>query len=258
MLNVEYVVAQEGSILGLDSWDRISLNRPEEAIDRFQKAFDLMDKVSAGDPHDSQSRYRELSDGVALAALRAPREPKEALDIYDRCLRRLRETKESDNRLWEEAECLAASSHVLCRLGRSGEARRRLDEASERLARHEKLPGEDVSLNSVASSVLEAKAVFAEDTGDLQTAAEIYQGLLDKTMATRPSAETDLREGSRLSYAYGYLARLYRKIGRPDRAQPLENSRLDLWRDWDRKLPDSSFVHRQLDAAISPAPDSSR
>ena len=61
-----------------------------------------------------------------------------------------------------------------------------------------------------------------------------HRGCSTKSRTSGLSPEADLRDASRLSYIYGELARLYRRIGRPDRAQPLENSRLELWRHWDR------------------------
>ena len=250
-LAMEFVVEMEASILGLDSSDRISLHRAPEAIDRYQKAFDLMEQLAVADPHDSQSRYREVGDGLTLAALLAPRDPQQALVVYDRLLLRLSETKESENRRLNEAECLAVSSPVLCRIGRTGEARARLDAAFARLAKLKHYPAPKVPLRDWADIVLRAKGAFEECTGDVRTAAETYQGLLDKVIASGPSPETDLRDASSLSDLYGELASLYRQLGRPDRAQPLETSRLTLWRQWDRRLPDNSFVHRQLETARS-------
>ena len=40
--------------------------------------------------------------------------------------------------------------------------------------------------------------------------------------------------------------------GGRDQAAPLEAARLELWRQWSRKLPDNPFVGRQLEAARLP------
>jgi hypothetical protein len=44
------------------------------------------------------------------------------------------------------------------------------------------------------------------------------------------------------------MAVLYRRIGRPDRAAAFESRRLELWRQWDGKLPNNPFVLRQIAA----------
>jgi hypothetical protein len=45
---------------------------------------------------------------------------------------------------------------------------------------------------------------------------------------------------------------LHRRMGRTDKAEPLEADRLDLWQHWNRKLPNNPFVHRELEAARLP------
>jgi hypothetical protein len=51
-----------------------------------------------------------------------------------------------------------------------------------------------------------------------------------------------------MSHLYTEMAELNRRIGQLDRAAILEAERRDLWRRWDLRLPNNSFVHRQLHA----------
>jgi hypothetical protein len=40
---------------------------------------------------------------------------------------------------------------------------------------------------------------------------------------------------------------LHRRNNEPAKAVELDTRRLELWRHWERKLPDNSFVQRQLE-----------
>jgi hypothetical protein len=83
-------------------------------------------------------------------------------------------------------------------------------------------------------------------------AIEIYQELLDRLDAGSLKPEIALSDGVVRSYTWRSLAALYRRAGRVDVASALESQRLDLWRRWDRKLPNNPFVLRQITAAASP------
>jgi len=37
-----------------------------------------------------------------------------------------------------------------------------------------------------------------------------------------------------------------------DKADGMQQKRLELWRQWEQKLPDNAFVRRQLEAAALP------
>jgi hypothetical protein len=67
-------------------------------------------------------------------------------------------------------------------------------------------------------------------------------------MASKPEPLTDLRDAAKLSRLYEASAGLYRRAGQTVRAESMETRRLELWRHWDRKLPNNAFVRRQLAA----------
>jgi hypothetical protein len=59
----------------------------------------------------------------------------------------------------------------------------------------------------------------------------------------------DLENAPRLSRAYEALARLYRRTGDVGKADSMQARRVELWQNWDRKLPNNPFVRRQIEAA---------
>jgi hypothetical protein len=68
-------------------------------------------------------------------------------------------------------------------------------------------------------------------------------------MASKPVPEEDLADALDLSDLYASLAGLNRRARRTDAAAEFERRRTQLWRQWERKLPDNDFVHRQLQAS---------
>ena len=82
-------------------------------------------------------------------------------------------------------------------------------------------------------------------------AIQIYQELVGRLEAGGLRPEIILSDGVVLSYTWESMAALYRRSGRADLAFALESRRQDLWRQWDRKLPNNPFVLRQL--ATKPA-----
>ena len=244
---LQEVLLAEGAILGAE--DGVSLNQPEAAIPPLRESFDLMEQLATKDSKDSTSRYREVNAGTNLAFNVAQREPARALTIYDQYLSRLREVRDGLNRQLNEAACLAASSHVLLRLRRLPEAKQRIDAAFVRLRDAGQYPAEQVDIRSVAESSLRAMAEYQEALGELARAAATYQDLLDRVMASKPDPRSDLAHANILTRLYAALASVYRRTGQPGKAEPLESSRLDLWQDWDRRLPNNSLIRRQLAAA---------
>jgi len=244
---LQEVLLAEGAILGAE--DGVSLNQPEAAIPPLRESFDLMEQLAIKDSKDSTSRYREVNSGTNLAFNLAQREPARALAIYDQYLSRLREVRDGLNRQLNEAACLAASSHVLLRLHRLPEAKQRIDAAFVRLREAGRYPAEQVDIKGAAEQSIHAMAEYQEALGQWERAAATYQELLDKVMASKPDPRNDLAHANILTRLYAALASLYRRTGRPAQAVVLETSRLELWQDWDRKLPNNSLIRRQLAAA---------
>jgi tetratricopeptide (TPR) repeat protein len=170
------------------------------------------------------------------------------LDIYDHTLLHLAEVKNNLSFRRFEVSAIAGSSYALRRLGRVVEARQRLDAAFERLSQLKLYPSPQVRLGSPAKEALCALADYEAGNGSLPRAIEIYQKLLEQIQATKPKPETSLADALGLSNIYRAEALLHRRVGQADLASALEARRLELWRHWERKLPDNPFVLRQIAA----------
>lgn len=245
-LALAQVLAIEGDILGGEGW--INLNRPGEAIQSFQEAFEIWDQLAAKDANDSQSRFMAAANGMALAAILSHRNPERALAIYDRCLVRLRETRLSMNRSDNEAGCLAESCGALLRLHRLAEAKQRIDAAFALIHEWDWDRASHV-MREETESTLRAQAAYQEQTGQPERAAGTYQQLLDGLQGSQPNPETDLVQANKLSRTYASVAALFRRTGEAAKAETIESRRQELWRHWDSKLPNNAFIQRQLAAA---------
>jgi tetratricopeptide (TPR) repeat protein len=250
MLVFDLALIREGQILGEDS--AISLNRTDEAVECLRRAFKISEDFARRDANDSLSRQRAVIAGTKLADILRHTEPGHALEMYDHVLQRLAEIKSYAGLRLNEARTLAASAYPLQRLGRTAEARKRLDAAFERLSQLKLYPAEQIKLGSEADEALRALADFEAGTGNVHRAAELYQELLTRVFAAKPKPETRLEDAVNLSNIYRTAAPLHRQAGQADLATGLEMRRLDLWQHWDSKLPSNPFVRRQLEAARLP------
>jgi hypothetical protein len=151
----------------------------------------------------------------------------------------------------QEILALAGSSYPLHRLGRHDEARRRLHLAFSRLQDAKFYPAERIAPGSAAETVLRAMADEEAVHGNIARAIEIYEELLGKALASSPKPETSLTDAVNMSTLYGALAALHRLARHSERASALQERRLTLWRHWDTRLPNNSFVTRQLKAATA-------
>lgn len=89
-------------------------------------------------------------------------------------------------------------------------------------------------------------------SNDIGRGIEIYQELVRKIMASKPRPESNLADAFNLSNIYAAMSALHHRTSRPEQAAELDARCLELWRHWDRKLPDNSFVRRQLEAKRLP------
>jgi hypothetical protein len=144
---------------------------------------------------------------------------------------------------------LAGSTYPLRRLGRPAEARQRLDGAFERLRHAKSYPAERIKPGSEPDEALCALADYEAGRGNIPEAIEIYDKLLGQVLAWAPKPDSSLADAVDVSRLYAALAVLHRRVRRNDLASALEARRLELWRRWDARLPQNSFVRRQLDAA---------
>jgi tetratricopeptide (TPR) repeat protein/predicted Ser/Thr protein kinase len=241
------VLWREGVILGQDGG--VNLDQPGEAIAVLQRAFDLTEEWARKDPNDASCRILVASAGRELGAILRHRNPQRALAVYDVGLLRLGEIKNNVKARRDEAQMLAGSAYALRRLNRISEAKNRIDSAFRLLRETKDYPADRINPDNEAAAALRALGDHLGETGQPQRAADVYQELLDKIMAWKPDPLLDLRQATELSRIYEALAALHRRNGHPDRAEAMSALRLELWRQWDRKLPSNSFIRRQLEAA---------
>ena len=106
-------------------------------------------------------------------------------------------------------------------------------------------PSAEVELGSEPDDVLRAEAELEADR-DLLRGIKLYQQLLPRILAAKPEPEASLDDANELSTLYEAMASLHRRAGQVPEAAALEERRLEIWRTWDRKLPNNVFVLRQL------------
>jgi tetratricopeptide (TPR) repeat protein len=186
---------------------------------------------------------------MALGNILRQQNPKAALAVYDLSLQRIREIRNSVPARRNEAALLANSSYALVRLRRVAEAKRRIDKALAILEKIKVYPPERVKLDSDVYIASRARADYEAETGDPGHALELCQELLSKAGAADSDALEDLRDAPKLSSLYQALTDLYRRTGDSQKAEEMEHLRLDLWRHWDQKLPNNSFIRHQLEDA---------
>jgi tetratricopeptide (TPR) repeat protein/predicted Ser/Thr protein kinase len=241
------VLWREGVILGGDG--QISLERPDDAVVSLQEAFDIIEGLAKQDPDDANSRSLFQSAGREMGSILGHHQPERALAVFNHALSRLREVKNNVKARRGEAQLLAASSYPLRRVNRVNEARLQIDNALQILRETKDYPADRIELDDELDTVLRGWADHLAETGQPQRAAEVYQELLDKIMASHPDPQNDLRNATSLAHIYETLAALHLRNGRAEPAQAMSAVRLELWQNWNRKLPQNPFIRKQLDAA---------
>jgi tetratricopeptide (TPR) repeat protein len=228
----------------------VSLGRTEEAVAVQERAFQLEDGVVHRDPNDQLSRDYLFYSGSELGDMLRVSDPARALAVYDHTLSHLAEVSSIDS---QDVVLLAGASYALRRLGRPAEARRRLDAAFTRLRELKLYPADKIWPGTNAPvEALFALAAHEAETGSVARAIEVYQELRSRLQAGGAKPETTLSDAVDFSKICQSMAGLYRRSGRADLALTLETQRLDLWRQWDRKLPNNAFVRRQIAVAARP------
>ena len=246
---VSFVLALnfEGKLLGLDN--DISMGRFRAGAEILERSFGIIDEFVHRDPGDQISRSRLADAGVNLGNVLLHFDARRALEIYDHTLLHLGEIKENLAFRRFEASGLAGSSYALRSLGRPAEARQRLDAAFARLRLVKLYPADRIVPGSEAEDTLRARAEYEGGAGHFLRAAEIYQEIIDLTQAAHSRPDTVLSDAFDLSNLYLAQAGWHRRAGQEALASNLDHRRLELWRQWDQKLPHNSFVERQLQAA---------
>lgn len=242
----------EGLLLGEDG--AINLGQPKEAIVLIQKAFDIANAVAEKDARDAFSRERVVNAGIPLGNLLRERDPRRALAVYDVALERSKEAGSSVVMMRKRALLLADSSGALVSLHRYVEAKQRIQDSLAILRETKDYPAEQISLDGEAYVVLSAWGDYEAATRDTSEATKLYEQLLAEVTAGKPAVDTDLTYAPRMSRIYERLGALYRRTGRAAAAEDMEARRLKLWHGWDQKLPNNTFIRRELAATMAPKP----
>jgi serine/threonine protein kinase len=248
-LNFVHALTFKGKLFGQD--DIVSMGRFDEAASTLTRSFTLLDDLVHQDPKDQLSRDRLADAGVNLGDVLRHFDVSRSLDIYDHTLRHLAEVTDNSAFRRFEVDALAGSSYSLRQLGRSREARQRLDAAFERLRQLKLYPVEKMAPGSEAEDALRALAEYEAGNGDAQRGIDRYEEILNLTRAANSRAETSLSDALERSNLFRAKAALHRRAGQIDAASALEARCRDLWQAWARKLPNNAFVQRQIQALDS-------
>jgi tetratricopeptide (TPR) repeat protein len=234
----------EGEILGGDN--AISLGRAKEAVAVLGRAFEIADDRVHQDPHDENTRGKLEMAGYPLANVLRHSDARRALSVYDHTLQHLAEIKSNPNVQFYQARAMVGSSYPLQELGRSAEARQRLEAAFKILLQLKMYPAAEIGLGTGAHRALAAQADYEAASGNVARALQLYQELLDRTEASKPGPENSLEDAMDRSGIYSGMAAVHRQAGRPDLASALDVRRLELWRRWEKKLSGNAYVLRQI------------
>jgi tetratricopeptide (TPR) repeat protein len=243
------ILWRQGVILGED--ESVNLNRPADALEPLEKAFDLVDRMAARDANDFSFRNRMGTAGQQLGDILRHTDPARALVIYDRTIQRLREVKPASSARGQLARVLAHSSYPLRSLHRNAEAKQRIDQAFKLLAEDPSAVG---IIGGEWDNTMRASADDQEASGNAEKARATLLDLQSKLLALGPTPETDLRHANDISRLYDSLLRVDAKLGKYDEARAVQTERMKLWRLWDGKLPGNAFVKRQIEKPLPTIP----
>jgi tetratricopeptide (TPR) repeat protein len=248
-MRLAHVLIWEGRILG--QHNGLSLGRSEEAVVPLASAFRITDEVVHQEAKDWSVRGRLAMAGHAMADILRHSDAARALEIYDHTLRHLAEVQDNTVLRRFEVEAMVGSTYALRGLGRPAEARQRLDAAFDRLSRLKLYPAEKVTSGSVTFKALRALADLEEEKGNTPRAIEIHTRLLEQIAAAGSDPGNSLEDAVDFGNLHGAIADLHRRSGHTDLAAAFSARHVELWQQWDRKLPGNAFVARQLASARS-------
>jgi tetratricopeptide (TPR) repeat protein len=246
--NFMLALIYEGRILG--EYNSVSLGRPEEAVKPLARAFRMADELVHRDRNDHSARGSLAMAGISLGNILRHSDAPRALEIFDHTLRHLAEAPNDMHLQRFAVNALAGSSYALRRMGRFAKARHRLDTAFQRLKQLQFYPAEKVYPGSELQETLQALADQEADTGHLTQAIGTYQTLLDRLQPAESGLQPSLDDSVQASAIYQAASALYRRADRSNLASAMETKRRNLWRNWERQLPNNSFVHREFIAAL--------
>ncbi|HEX4773282.1 MAG TPA: protein kinase [Bryobacteraceae bacterium] len=249
--NLANAFDHEGAILGSD--EVISLGRTQEALADFKKGLAIAEDLAKNDPADASSRMLIARMAGETGDILRHADPHAALAVYDQALKRTRETNVNALSENEEAALLTSSSYAARWVGRSDDAKQRIDGAFRVLGDAKEYPAGKIEPFSEPDRALRALADHYAETRDPEKAIAVYREDLNKLTAWNTDPHADLQTASIFSQAWTGISRVLRQTGRNDEAAAFDARRAELWSAWNRKLPNNSYVLRQM-AVAPPSP----
>jgi tetratricopeptide (TPR) repeat protein len=242
MLATYGLLTRKGTLLGED--ESISLGRGAEAVAPLTEARDLAEAWVAKDANDASSRDRVGKVGRLLGDIQRHTDPAKALATYELSIKRIQVVDNVAARR-DEARYLAKCAMPLRRLGRPDDARRRLDEAFAILRMTKDYPPPPHDISGETDGAMRALALHELETGNLQRSREIYEELLG-WIDERKIGPSTLLLAKDISRLYESVIHMYTVLKMPAKVREYEERRLQVWREWDRKLPGNPFVQREM------------
>ncbi len=242
-MNYVYALIHEAWLLGDDA---ISQGNKEAAAPILLRAFEIADGFVHRDPNDQNSRGRISVAGISAGEVLRDSDPKRALEIYDHLLRHASEIGNNPSFRRFEVAALAGSSYPLRKLGKNGEAKRRLDAAFSKLEALKMYPSDQIKPESEPDRALCALADFEAGSEHYAKAASIYQELIQKMTAWGADPRAELSHAADFSRVYAGLESAHRRGGNTEGADEALAKRRELWRYWNSRIPSNSFIQRQM------------
>jgi tRNA A-37 threonylcarbamoyl transferase component Bud32/tetratricopeptide (TPR) repeat protein len=238
------ILCRQGGILGEPG--SISLDRPKDAMEPFQTALDLEERLARADPNDAESRVKLATPSRQLGDVLTVLYPARAPAVYEHALLRLREIKNNVKARREEIRMLSHYSYALCRLGRNGDAAKAIAASFQLLRATGDYPAQRFKLGGEGAEAMSAQADYLAATGQPGRALEIYRELLAGITASGQHIGDDLVQANIFSSMCAATARLALRTGHTGEAREWDRRRRELWQDWARRIPASAFVQKQL------------
>jgi len=225
--------------------ESLSLGRTEAAIAALTRCLDIGRERVAADAKDQDAKVDFAQGALKLGRILEWSDPSRALAVYDEGFR-LMETA-PPGAVYRENYLIkigAESTFALRRLGREKEVRKRLAGLLAFVPEDPRKPhfGPTGSMESYFRADAEADVA----AGNRKRAIETYLWMLKKFDEDNYSPREDLANGLGLSLKQKRLAELLHKDGRHEEARRYETERRELWSHWNQKLPNNSFVARQI------------
>ncbi len=225
--------------------DSLSLGRMEPAIEELEQSLAIGRRRIAEDPKDQDAKLDFAQTALKLGRILDLSDPARALSVYDEAYRTMSAAPAgAANRENYLVRLGAESTFSLRTLGRSLEAKRRMTTLAAFLPKNSKT--ESYGPTGSLESYYRAEAEMYVVAGDVAAAIKIYRGMLSAFAADKIAPREDLADALGLSLKQARLAQLLRKSGQDEEAGRLDAQRRELWTHWDQRLPNNTFVRRQV------------